>query len=48
MQLAIENFAKIDAAKKILCSGGLRELGKERQAEQQALSDIMPSPREAG
>jgi UDP-N-acetylmuramoyl-tripeptide--D-alanyl-D-alanine ligase len=37
MQLAIENFAKIDAAKKILCIGGMRELGKESQAEHQAL-----------
>jgi UDP-N-acetylmuramoyl-tripeptide--D-alanyl-D-alanine ligase len=37
MQLAIENFVKIDAAKKILCIGGMRELGKESQAEHQAL-----------
>ena len=37
MQLAIENFAKIDAAKKILCIGAMRELGKESQAEHQAL-----------
>ena len=37
MQLAIENFIKIDAAKKILCIGGMRELGKESQAEHQAL-----------
>jgi len=37
MQLAIENFAKIDAAKKIICIGGMRELGKESQAEHQAL-----------
>ena len=37
MQLAIENFAKIDTAKKILCIGGMRELGKESQAEHQAL-----------
>ncbi|MEI6151778.1 MAG: UDP-N-acetylmuramoyl-tripeptide--D-alanyl-D-alanine ligase [Chitinophagia bacterium] len=37
MQLAIENFAKINAAKKILCIGGMRELGKESQAEHQAL-----------
>jgi UDP-N-acetylmuramoyl-tripeptide--D-alanyl-D-alanine ligase len=37
MQLAIENFAKIAAAKKILCIGGMRELGKESQAEHQAL-----------
>jgi UDP-N-acetylmuramoyl-tripeptide--D-alanyl-D-alanine ligase len=37
MQLAIENFSKIDAAKKILCIGGMRELGKESQAEHQAL-----------
>jgi len=39
MQLAIENFAKIDTAKKILCIGGMRELGKESQAEHQALID---------
>jgi UDP-N-acetylmuramoyl-tripeptide--D-alanyl-D-alanine ligase len=37
MQLAIENFAKIDAVKKIICIGGMRELGKESQAEHQAL-----------
>lgn len=37
MQLAIENFAKIDAAKKILCIGAMRELGNESQAEHQAL-----------
>ncbi|TRZ82069.1 MAG: UDP-N-acetylmuramoyl-tripeptide--D-alanyl-D-alanine ligase [Sediminibacterium sp.] len=37
MQLAIENFAKIENAKKILCIGGMRELGKESQAEHQAL-----------
>jgi UDP-N-acetylmuramoyl-tripeptide--D-alanyl-D-alanine ligase len=39
MQLAIENFAKIDTAKKILCIGGMRELGKKSQAEHQALID---------
>jgi len=37
MQLAIENFAKIDAAKKILCIGGMRELGTTSHAEHQAL-----------
>jgi UDP-N-acetylmuramoyl-tripeptide--D-alanyl-D-alanine ligase len=37
MQLAIDNFAKIENAKKILCIGGMRELGKESQAEHQAL-----------
>ncbi|MEY4051598.1 MAG: UDP-N-acetylmuramoyl-tripeptide--D-alanyl-D-alanine ligase [Chitinophagia bacterium] len=37
MQLAIENFAKIKNVKKILCIGGMRELGKESQAEHQAL-----------
>jgi len=37
MQLAIENFVKINAAKKIICIGGMRELGKESQAEHQAL-----------
>ena len=37
MQLAIENFAKIENTKKILCIGGMRELGKESQAEHQAL-----------
>jgi len=37
MQLAIENFAKIENAKKIICIGGMRELGNESQAEHQAL-----------
>jgi len=37
MQLAIENFAKIDTAKKILCIGGMRELGTTSHAEHQAL-----------
>ena len=37
MQLAIENFTKLENTKKILCIGGMRELGKESQAEHQAL-----------
>jgi len=41
MQLAIENFAKIDGNKKILCIGGMRELGKESQAEHQAIINLI-------
>ena len=35
--IKLSNDLKIDAAKKILCIGGMRELGKESQAEHQAL-----------
>jgi UDP-N-acetylmuramoyl-tripeptide--D-alanyl-D-alanine ligase len=37
MKLAIENFAKIDADKKVLLLGGMMELGNESVAEHQAI-----------
>ncbi len=37
MKLAVENFAKIDSTEKIMCLGGMKELGEESVAEHQAL-----------
>ena len=37
MKLAVENFAKIDSTEKIMCLGGMKELGEESLAEHQAL-----------
>lgn len=39
MQLAIENFSKIDATKKILMLGAMAEMGASTEAEHQALVD---------
>lgn len=41
MQLAIENFAKLDAAHKIVCIGGMKELGSTSLAEHQALISLL-------
>ncbi len=41
MKAAIENFAKIDATKKILLLGGMMELGDESLAEHKALIDLI-------
>lgn len=41
MQLAIENFSKMDVANKIVCLGAMRELGKESQSEHQALIELI-------
>ncbi len=39
MKLAVENFAKINKANKIVCIGGMRELGKDSLKEHQMLID---------
>jgi UDP-N-acetylmuramoyl-tripeptide--D-alanyl-D-alanine ligase len=41
MKLAIENFAKLNAAHKIVCIGGMKELGNTSIAEHQALVDLL-------
>ena len=41
MQLAIENFAKIEADKKVLLLGGMMELGNESITEHQAIVDLL-------
>ncbi|MBP6433030.1 MAG: UDP-N-acetylmuramoyl-tripeptide--D-alanyl-D-alanine ligase [Ferruginibacter sp.] len=41
MKLAIENFAKVDANKKILLLGGMMELGNESKVEHQAIVDLL-------
>lgn len=41
MKAAIENFAKMEGADKILMLGGMMELGPESQREHQALVDII-------
>ena len=39
MKLAVENFAKLNKAKKVVCIGGMKELGKESFIEHQMLID---------
>jgi len=41
MKLAVENFAKINSDKKIMCLGGMKELGTESLQEHQALVAYM-------
>ena len=41
MKLAVENFAKINSDKKIMCLGGMKELGTESIQEHQALVAYM-------
>jgi UDP-N-acetylmuramoyl-tripeptide--D-alanyl-D-alanine ligase len=41
MKVAVENFALINHSSKILCLGGMRELGNSSQAEHQALIEII-------
>lgn len=41
MRAAIENFARLDAASKVLMLGGMAELGKESLAEHQAIIDLI-------
>jgi UDP-N-acetylmuramoyl-tripeptide--D-alanyl-D-alanine ligase len=41
MKLAIENFAKVDADKKVLLLGGMMELGDESIAEHQAIVELL-------
>lgn len=41
MKLAVENFAKIDSTEKIMCLGGMKELGEESISEHQALIDYI-------
>jgi UDP-N-acetylmuramoyl-tripeptide--D-alanyl-D-alanine ligase len=41
MKVAVENFAKLHAAKKVLMLGGMAELGEESVAEHQALIDLI-------
>ena len=43
MKLAIENFGSIGNKFKILCIGGMRELGANSQAEHQAIIDLIPT-----
>ena len=41
MQLAIENFAKLNAAHKIVCIGAMKELGNTSLSEHQALIQLL-------
>jgi len=41
MQLAIENFAKLNASNKIVCIGAMKELGNTSLAEHQTLIDLL-------
>ncbi len=41
MQLAIENFAKLNAANKIVCIGAMKELGNTSLSEHQALIQLL-------
>jgi UDP-N-acetylmuramoyl-tripeptide--D-alanyl-D-alanine ligase len=41
MKLAIENFAKFDAAKKVLLLGGMAEMGAESLAEHKSLVELI-------
>ena len=41
MKVAVENFARIENKSKILCLGGMRELGAASQEEHQALIEII-------
>jgi UDP-N-acetylmuramoyl-tripeptide--D-alanyl-D-alanine ligase len=43
MKLAVENFAKIDSTEKIMCLGGMKELGEESVLEHQALINYIQS-----
>jgi UDP-N-acetylmuramoyl-tripeptide--D-alanyl-D-alanine ligase len=43
MKLAVENFAKIDSTEKIMCLGGMKELGEESILEHQALINYIQS-----
>ncbi len=43
MKLAVENFAKIDSTEKIMCLGGMKELGEESVLEHQALVNYIQS-----
>ena len=45
MKVAVENFARIENKSKILCLGGMRELGNSSQAEHQALIEIIKAHR---
>ena len=39
MKLAVENFAKLNKANKVVCLGGMRELGADTLIEHQMLID---------
>jgi UDP-N-acetylmuramoyl-tripeptide--D-alanyl-D-alanine ligase len=41
MQLAIENFAKLNATHKIVCIGGMKELGSTSIVEHQQLISLL-------
>jgi UDP-N-acetylmuramoyl-tripeptide--D-alanyl-D-alanine ligase len=41
MKLAIENFAKLNAARKIVCIGGMKELGTTSIEEHQQLIHLL-------
>jgi UDP-N-acetylmuramoyl-tripeptide--D-alanyl-D-alanine ligase len=41
MHLAIENFAKLNAAHKVVCIGGMKELGATSMAEHQSLIHLL-------
>lgn len=41
MKAAIENFAALDAASKVLLLGGMKELGEDSLKEHQALADLL-------
>lgn len=41
MRLAVENFAKVDAPKKIMMLGAMAEMGKETNAEHEALASLI-------
>jgi UDP-N-acetylmuramoyl-tripeptide--D-alanyl-D-alanine ligase len=41
MQLAIENFAKLNAAHKVVCIGGMKDLGTTSMAEHQSLIQLL-------
>jgi UDP-N-acetylmuramoyl-tripeptide--D-alanyl-D-alanine ligase len=41
MRLAIENFAKLKAADKVLMLGGMMELGEESLKEHEAIIDLI-------
>jgi UDP-N-acetylmuramoyl-tripeptide--D-alanyl-D-alanine ligase len=43
MKLAVENFAKIDSTEKIMCLGGMKELGEDSVLEHQALINYIQS-----
>ena len=43
MKLAVENFTKIDSTEKIMCLGGMKELGEDSVLEHQALINYIQS-----